>query len=122
MKFTETDQQIIKNIFNDTKDCVDFDEDGFVVYGRQLMFCRHSLLRYDINESILYVPYNLKIIDNCLYPMDKSGKEKADYWDYYRKIKTKSMVKIKEGCYELLKLFRDAKMKYKLEHIDKDFD
>lgn len=121
MKFTKKDQQIIKSIFNGKEDYVSFNKYGLVIKGNVFMYSHHTVLMYDKQASILYLPYSLKIIGNSLYPMDKKG-NKSDFWNQFRKIKTSSIERIKEGCYELLKLFKDAKMKYKLEHIDKDFD
>ena len=119
--FTDEEKQTIKNIFNDKEDEIKFDLDGFVVCGRVFMFSHHNILKYDKDASILYLPYSLKIIGNSLYPMDKTGK-KIDFWYQNRKIKTTSMVKIKEGCYEVLKMYKEALIKQKFETIEKDFE
>ena len=119
MNFTKEEKQIIKNIFNDIEDYVEFDEDGFTVNGKVFMYSHQFILMYD--KPILYLPYSLKIIGNSLYPMDKKG-NKSDIWNQFRKIKTTSMVKIKDGCYEVLKMYKNALIKQKCENIEKDFD
>ena len=119
MKLTRTRREIIKNIFNDKEDNIHFREYGFIVEGCVLMTSQHSLIMCTLNE--LYLPYSLKIIDNILYPMDETGTNRADDWDFYRKIKITSFEEIKEACYELLKMFRKAKINYKYETIEQDF-
>ena len=121
MNFTDEEKQAIKNIFNDTEDEVEFDLDGFVVCGRVFMFSQHNILKYDKHASILYLPYSLKIIGNSLYPMDKTGK-KIDFWYQNKKIKTTSIERIKEGCYDVLKMYKEALIKQKFEKLENDFE
>jgi hypothetical protein len=119
--FTDEEKQIIKNIFNDKEAHVSFNEYGLAINGKVFMYSHHTVLMYDEQASILYLPYSLKIIGNSLYPMDKKG-NKSDFWNQFRKIKTTSIERIKEGCYDVLKMYKEALIKQKFETIEKDFE
>lgn len=121
MNFTKEEKQIIKNIFNDKEDNISFSEYGLAIKGKVFMYSHHTVLMYDKRSSILYLPYSLKIIGNSLYPMDKKG-NKSDFWNQFRKIKTSSIERIKDGCYEILKMYKEALIKQKCENIEKDFE
>lgn len=120
MNFTKKEKQIIKNIFNDKEDNVSFKKYSLTIKGKVFMYSHHTVLMYDEPESILYLPYSLKIIGNSLYPMDKKG-NKTDFWNQFRKIKTTSIERIIEGCYEVLKMYKDALIKQKFEKLENDF-
>ena len=121
MNFTKEEKQIIKNIFNDTEDNVLFNKYSLVIKGKVFMYSHHTVLMYDIPSSILYLPYGLKIVGNGLYPMDEKG-YKIDFWDQFRKIKTTSIERIKDGCYEVLKMYKDSLIKQKYKNIEKNFE
>lgn len=121
MNFTKEEKQTIKNIFNDKEANVSFSEYGLVINGKVFMYSHHTVLMYDEQASILYLPYSLKIIGNSLYPIDKKGRT-SDFWNQFRKIKTSSIERIKDGCYEVLKMYKEALIKQKFETIEKDFE
>lgn len=123
MTLTKEDIMHIRKIFNDEKeDIIEFDENGFTDVGNIFMKSHHEIIRYDSHFEELYIPYSLKIEnERYIYPMAKDGETHVNYWNDYRIIKIKNKEQIINACIELMEMCKDAKIKFKLEKLEKDF-
>lgn len=115
---------LIKNIFNITfeeylvTDRTNIFVDGCVFYKN----CHHLVMRVNFTEDKIYIPHCLSFDSGLLIPsMYEDSKHVTGRWDEYQTIKGISEENIILAYKMLVKMYKHAIEKLKIEELDVDF-